>query len=93
VVLVLKKPWGSADEAELGSVGLRCLYGFWVGVQHPVDEVFDALTAGLGFDPQLEILGSVVIAHAVDVVDVFPGFESSAQGLFHDEAVLELVSV
>jgi hypothetical protein len=47
-----------------------------------------ALARRLRLDPQLEVLGSVVIADSVLVVDVLVGEERPTERLLHDEPVL-----
>src|SRR4051812_11533278 len=57
----------------------------------PRDEVLDALPLGLRADPQLEVLGSVVVPDAVEVVGILAGVQGPAEDLGHHDAVLERV--
>lgn len=37
-----------------------------------VNEFLDALPVRLGRKPKFEIFGSIIVAHAIDVMDIFP---------------------
>jgi hypothetical protein len=54
----------------------------------PLDQVFRSLAARLVGDPQLEVLWTVVVAYAVDVVDALVRQERAAKHPLHDVAML-----
>jgi len=59
----------------------------------PGDGVLDPTTNGLRFDPQLEVFGSIVVAHAVAMVDGFAGDQVAAEDGLHHQDVLEDIAV
>jgi hypothetical protein len=52
------------------------------------EEVLDPLTVRLWQIPELKVLGPVVVADAVDVVNVLTGRERATKVVFHDGAML-----
>jgi len=54
----------------------------------PFDLVLDTLPLGLGCRPEFEVLDTVVIADAVEVMDVLVGKEVAPEMLLHDDLVL-----
>lgn len=59
----------------------------------PCDEVLGALTAGLRFDPQFKVLGSVIPPISVPVMDVFAVKKIPAKQSGHDKPVFLDVAV
>lgn len=53
----------------------------------PSYEINHALTSRLAHEPELKVLGPVVIAYAVDVVDVFARQKRTAERFLHDYSV------
>lgn len=57
----------------------------------PFEGIFHPNAAGLWPNPELEILGSIVVLHAVQVVDGLVGKEMPAEQVLHDQDVLKHV--
>jgi hypothetical protein len=53
------------------------------------EQVLNALTRGLRFNPQLKILWTVICAVPVDVVDVLIRQKVPAENFLHDKSMLE----
>ena len=60
----------------------------WVLVDDPGDEIGDALSGRMWNHPELEVLGAVVEADPVPVVDELVRCELAAEDGLHDELVL-----
>jgi hypothetical protein len=60
----------------------------WVLVDDPGDEIGNALSGRMWSHPELEVLGAVVEADPVPVVDKLVRCELSAEDGLHDELVL-----
>jgi hypothetical protein len=60
----------------------------WVLVDDPGDEIGDALSGRMWNHPELEVLGAVVEAEPVPVVDELVRCELAAEDGLHDELVL-----
>jgi hypothetical protein len=63
-----------------------------VVLDDPHHEVGRPLAGGLWSDPQFEVLGSIIISDAVDVVDVLMVFKRTTEHPFHNETVAALPS-
>ena len=59
-------------------------------LMRPRQQVLDPLPGWLSLHPQLQILGPVVVAHSVPVVDILVLAQRATQALLHDETMLEL---
>jgi hypothetical protein len=74
--------------ADLEKTLLRFSHQVWIVGDNPGSEILGALPAWLWLHPQFKVLDPVVVANAVDVVDVLVRLELAAEMRFHDEAVL-----
>ena len=57
----------------------------------PANEIFRTLPGGLVCHPELQVLDSIVILDAVDVVNVLTSEKGASQVLLHSQPVLQLL--